>query len=143
MLKTFKTCDRWDQIVVYSQAEVEFLQREDQIDPDKIEVILFYVDPDFFNPSDVKAKSQPVDFILSQGLTKRGYPPLISAMRELPHINCDINATGIWDKHKAGYELIEPPENVHVKTDALPSPIHDNMADCRFVVIPINPNPDQ
>jgi glycosyltransferase involved in cell wall biosynthesis len=140
LLKTLRTYDRWDKIVVYSQAEAEALQREYQIEPEKIEVILNYVDTDFFKPPGENAPSASGDFILSQGLAKRDYPTLISAMRRLPHIDCYINATSAWDKHKAGYESIELPDNVHIKTFDHPSSIRDSMADCRFLVIPIDPN---
>lgn len=140
MLKTLKTYNRWDKIVVYSQAEAEALQREYQIDPGKIEVILNYVDTDFFSPPGSNGSSKAGNFILSQGLAKRDYPTLISAMRKLPHVDCYINATSAWDKHKAGYENIELPSNVHIKTFDHPSSIRDSMAESRFVVIPIYPN---
>lgn len=128
---------RWSHIVTYSQAEADTLMTELSISPDKISNILNYVDMDFFNPEGITADDNLPPFIMSQGLAKRDYPTLIRAMRQLPHITCQISAVSAWDKFKAGYEGMDIPSNVQLKSFNHPALIKSVTVQSRFVVIPL------
>lgn len=138
-LKTLKTHQRWHKIVTYSHAEAEALQRELHLESEKIHVIFSYVDADFFKPTEESNLEQGGPFIMSQGLAWRDYPTLIQAMRELPHVDCHISAKSAWDDFKAGYEGLEIPDNVLLKSYDHPSVIREILSKCRFVVIPLRP----
>jgi glycosyltransferase involved in cell wall biosynthesis len=138
-LKVLKTYQKWDKIVTYSHAEAEALQRELRLAPGKIHTILNYVDTNFFKPTEKHDPEQNDHFIMSQGLAWRDYPTLIRAMRQLPHINCHISAKSAWDDFSAGYEGLEIPENVHIKSYDHPYCIREIFSKCRFVVIPLRP----
>lgn len=139
-IKTLKTHKKWHKIVTYSHAEAEALRDELHLRPGKIRAILNYVDTDFFKPPEELPSRQNGAFIMSQGLAKRDYPTLIRAMRQLPHVECHISAVSAWDKFEAGYEGLEIPDNVLLKSYDHPSVIRDIFAKCRFVVIPLRPD---
>jgi glycosyltransferase involved in cell wall biosynthesis len=136
-IKSLNLQSRWTHIVTYSQAEADALKTELSIGPDKISSILNYVDVDFFNPNDIALDTDMPPFIMSQGLAKRDYPTLIRAMHKLPHVTCHISAVSAWDKFKAGYEDMDMPSNVQLKSFNHPSIIKNVMAQSRFVVIPL------
>lgn len=140
ILRMLRTHQKWEKIIFYSHAEAEAFRKEYQIESDKIHTILNYVDTNFFKPEVKNRLEQDGQYILSQGLTKRDYPTLIKAMRQLPHIDCYISATSAWDNHKAGYESLEIPDNIHIKSYDHPYDIRESISKCRFVVIPVQPN---
>lgn len=139
IIKTLQPHKRWDAVVAYSQAEAQALQKVFDIPSEKIHVILNYVDIDFFQPQLAAPPSQNEPFVLSQGLAKRDYPTLIAAMRQLPEIDCHISATSAWDSHKAGYESLAIPPNVHIKSYNHPYVIRESIDKCRLMVISILP----
>lgn len=139
MLKTLRTDKKWEKIVFYSHAEAKAFQEKYNSGPDKIRVIKNYVDTNFFKPIEEKDNNRNGKYILSQGLAKRDYPTLIRAMKQVPHIQCYINATSAWDKHKAGYEDLEIPKNVYIKSFDHPYAIRESISKCRIMVIPIHP----
>jgi glycosyltransferase involved in cell wall biosynthesis len=128
---------RWSHIITYSRAEADALKTELSIGPDKISSILNYVDMDFFNPNGIAVDDEAPPFIMSQGLAKRDYPTLIRAMQKLPHVTCQISAVSAWDKFKAGYEGMDIPSNVQLKSFNHPKLIKEVTVQSRFVVIPL------
>lgn len=128
---------RWTHIVTYSQAEAWALKKELSIDSYKISKILNPVDLDFFNPNGAKTDTTLPPFIMSQGLSKRDYPTLIRALQKLPHVTCQISAVSAWDKFKAGYEGMDIPSNVQLKSFNHPFLIKNVTAQSQFVVIPL------
>jgi len=136
-IKLLKLPGRWSHIVTYSQAEVDALITELSIDPDKISSILNCVDMDFFNPNGVTVDEEAPPFFMSQGLAKRDYPTLIRAMQKLPHVTCQLSAVSAWDKFKAGYEGMDIPSNVQLKSFNHPALIKNVTIQSRFVVIPL------
>lgn len=143
IIKILNSPSKWTKIVVYSRAEANALQREFGIESEKIQVIHNYVDTHFFRPSKSGQTHPDAPYILSQGLAKRDYPTLINAMQQLPHVQCHINATSAWDTFKAGYESMEIPPNVHLKTYDHPFLIRESIDECLFMVIPIKPQMGQ
>lgn len=139
LIKAVQPHNRWDAIITYSQAEAQALQEIFHIPPGKIHTILNYVDVDFFQPQYQAPNEHTRPFILSQGLAKRDYPTLIAAMRRLPEIDCQISATSAWDNYKTGYESLEIPPNVHIKSYDHPYVIRQSMEESQFMVISIYP----
>ena len=131
---------KWDKIITYSYTEAETLQRKLNLGPDVVQGIHNYVDTNFFHPMDETQQDVEHPFILSQGLANRDYPTLIRAMRTLPHVVCHISAVSAWDKFKAGYEGMDIPDNVLLKSYNHPSIIRDTMAKCRIFVITLRPD---
>ena len=137
LIKLISLRKPWAHIVTYSQAEADELQRELSMGPDKVSKIWTYADTEFFKPSgDVKVDTT-APFIMSQGLAKRDYPTLIRAMQKLPHVTCHISAVSAWDDFAAGYEGMEIPSNVVLRSYDHPSQIKEAFQRCRFVVIPL------
>jgi hypothetical protein len=108
-------------MITCSKVEAEALQAHLAIGPEKISHILNSVDLDFFTPNGIVANPEEAPFIMSQGLSKRDYPTLIRAMQKLPDVTCHISAVSAWDKFKAGYEGMDIPPNVQLKSFNHPS----------------------
>jgi glycosyltransferase involved in cell wall biosynthesis len=136
-IKMLNLPGRWSHIIAYSRAEVDALKTELSIGPEKISSILNYVDMDFFNPHGIAIDDDAPPFIMSQGLAKRDYPTLIRAMQKLPHVTCQISAVSAWDKFKAGYEGMDIPSNVQLKSFNHPKLIKEVTVQSRFIVIPL------
>lgn len=138
LIRFSKVYQRWDKIITNSYAEAEVLRYSLKIDPDQITTIHNCIDLEFYNPSIVKSSEQSNElFMMSQGLSKRDYPTLIRALWQLPHVKCHISAVSAWDKHKSGYEGLEIPDNVSMKSYDHPYQIRNALADCQFLVIPL------
>lgn len=140
LIKRLHLQQRWNHIITCSRAEAEALQAHLAIGPEKISHILNSVDVDFFTPNGFVANPEEAPFIISQGLSKRDYPTLIRAMQKLPDVTCHISAVSAWDKFKAGYEGMDIPPNVQLKSFNHPSIIKQIIAQSRFVVIPLRPD---
>jgi glycosyltransferase involved in cell wall biosynthesis len=138
-IKLLKAYKRWTKVVTYSNAEAQALQKELDLEPEKLQTILNYVDTEFFRPDPHRSTISDDTFFISQGLAKRDYPTLIHAMQGLPQIECRISAVSAWDKFAAGYEGLEIPDNVVLKAYDHPSFIRDVFEQCRFLVIPLRP----
>ncbi|HUF00676.1 MAG TPA: glycosyltransferase family 4 protein [Anaerolineales bacterium] len=136
-IKLLNLQQRWSHIITYSQAEADALMAKLSIGPEKISSCLNYVDLEFFHPSDTAPNPDETPFFMSQGLSRRDYPTLIRAMQKLPHVTCQLSAVSAWDRFKAGYEGMDIPSNVQLKSFNHPSLIKDVTAESRFVVIPL------
>jgi glycosyltransferase involved in cell wall biosynthesis len=128
---------RWSHIVTLSHAEAEALKKELSIVPEKISRVLNPLDLDFYNLNGIEVDSALPPFIMSQGLSRRDYPTLIRAMQKLPHVTCHISAVSAWDNFKAGYEGMDIPSNVQLKSFDHPLLIKNVTAQSQFVVVPL------
>ena len=138
-IKLLNLQQRWSHIITYSQAEADALMAELSISPEKISSCLNYVDLEFFHPVDTPANPEETPFFMSQGLSRRDYPTLIRAMQKLPHVTCQLSAVSAWDTFKTGYEGMDIPSNVQLKSFNHPALIKNVTAESRFVVIPLHP----
>jgi glycosyltransferase involved in cell wall biosynthesis len=137
LIKALRTPNRWDLLLPLSHAEANFMQQTFQLKPDQVQVLPAVIDTEFYRPRPKSVTENDQDYILSLGLSNRDYPTLIRALRERPHITCQISATSAWVEHKAGYENEIIPDNVKIMNYDHPNIICDAYARSRFVVIPI------
>jgi glycosyltransferase involved in cell wall biosynthesis len=137
LLKALRVPDRWDMIVVLTQAEAEALRERLHLGAARIRVINPPVDTDFFRPYEAANHTPQQDHLLSVGLSCRDYPTLINAMRKIPHVTAHIRAGSTWIHTAAGYEQATIPDTVHIKPPVSPSVLRRCYAESRFVVIPI------
>lgn len=144
LMKALRTPQRWDVMLPLSRAEAEALQKEFQLPPDRIRVQNEPVDTLFFKPLRVPADaaSEPPS-VFSIGVSKRDYPTLIRALRDLPHVPCTISATSAWDRYQSSDQQETMPDNVRFISYDHPHVIREAYARCRFVVVPLSKHTTQ
>lgn len=106
-------CDRAiDRYVVYCTAQRELLTQRLGVTEDKVVLMPFMVDTDFFSPRPAPAGRRPV--ICSAGLERRDYPTLIDALNGLD-VDVVIAAASPWSRQRNQLAGVEMPENVDVR----------------------------
>jgi glycosyltransferase involved in cell wall biosynthesis len=137
LLKALRIPDRWDTIVVLTQAEADALMERLRLGADRIRVMNPPIDTGFFQPSEGENPATQPEHILSVGLSCRDYPTLIAAMRKIPQVTAHIRAGSTWVNNAAGYEHETIPDTVHIEPAVSSNLLRDCYAASRFVVIPI------
>lgn len=138
LIRFSKVYQRWDKIITNSYSEAQALRNNLNIGPDQITTIHNCVDLEFYDPSAVKPSDESNGlFIMSQGLSKRDYPTLMSALWKLPHVKCNISAVSAWDKHRSPFKGLKIPDNVSMKSYDHPYKIRNALAECQFLVVPL------
>lgn len=129
--------NRWDVMIVLTQAEADALRKKLNLGPDRVKLLHYPVDTKFFRPPEKAVSTADQDHVQSLGLTYRDYPTLIRAMRKLPHITCHIRAGSIWVHGKTDYAGETIPDNVHMKPYVHPNVLRDRYTESRFIIVPI------
>ena len=130
-----------DRIILWSQSQKALLVEFFGISPDRVDVIPYWVDQQFWRPTVSSA-----DSICSAGNSRRDYATLIKAMRDLP-ITCHIatNAQlshengGDWSMTGGSIAAVDVPDNV-ILGPASSVELRATYARSRFVVIPLFPS---
>jgi glycosyltransferase involved in cell wall biosynthesis len=136
LIRMLQTPNRWDVLLPLSQAEARAMRDTFHLNSERVRTLPAVIDTEFYQPRPTTSPNGQ-DYILSLGLSNRDYPTLIRALRELPHVTCQISATSAWVKHKAGYEDEIISDNIQIKGYDHPNAICEAYANSRFVVIPI------
>lgn len=136
-LRALRVPSRWDVMIVLTQAEAEALQEVLHLEAERIKMLHYPVDTEFFKPHEEAVPVTEQDHVQSLGLTYRDYPTLIRAMRKLPHITCHLRVGSMWVHGKTDYESETIPDNVHIKPYVHPRVLRDRYSESRFIVIPV------
>ena len=113
LTQALRTLHRWDTALALSQAEARALQTrffaelrrienirmtgdKSHLGSDRIQALHLAIDCQFYKPTTGAEPRSGQDCILSLGVSNRDYPTLIRALRELPHVSCQISATSAW-----------------------------------------------
>ncbi len=125
---------RMDTIFVYAQSQQERAVNCLQIAPQKLVLIPFHADAEFYRPLPGVAVNP--DQICSAGLEWRDYPTLIEAVGAMPELSVKLAAASPWSKHEdetAGRTL---PPNVDARRYAY-ADLRSLYAQSSFVVVPL------
>jgi glycosyltransferase involved in cell wall biosynthesis len=126
-----------DLLVALSRAEAAAFPAALSVAPGQITCILNAVDTRFFKPSRQPLGSGPGDHLLSVGLSYRDYPTLVTALRGLPDVACQVRAASPWiQRGMIGRERLDVPANVRFESMASPRALRSAYEESRFVVVP-------
>lgn len=123
-----------DRVFVYSEYQREFARRVWGADADKVRVVPYCVDADFFRPAGPKAVRP--GHICSIGSEWRDQETLIRAMRTLPDLTLHLTAFSPWTKDARGVEQESLPPNVEARRYSYRElrALYDS---CMFSVVPV------
>jgi glycosyltransferase involved in cell wall biosynthesis len=124
-------------IVLWTSHHWDFAIRKLGIPPERLRLVPFYTDQQFFRPMVGEA-----DMICSAGREMRDYLTLIEAMKGLDircHIAVSLRAGQIYDTVKRVFEREELPSNITVGS-LPPTELRALYARSRFVVVPLLPS---
>jgi glycosyltransferase involved in cell wall biosynthesis len=96
-------------IAVHSRRQYDLAVRELGIPPERLALIPYQVDADFWRPESIPEER----LICSAGLEFRDYPTLVKAVDGLD-VNLVIGAASHWSRRKDPTQNVGLPENVHV-----------------------------
>ena len=124
-----------DTFIVYSQWQQDFIRSRWKIAPDRIALIPFMVDEDFFDPAKVKRQPASRPRICSVGLERRDYSTLLRAVEGLD-VDVVVAAASPWSKQRENVTGQHLPSNVTVRKFSQ-FELRQLYADCEFMVMPL------
>jgi glycosyltransferase involved in cell wall biosynthesis len=130
---------RWDRLIVLTKAEARALRVHLRLGRDQVVALHNWVDTQFFKQVDGSASPARSPYALSAGLSQRDYPTLAHALRQLPHVQCEVKAGSTWVQTKALHKRVALPSNLHLSGPIPPSELRSWYQASRFVVVPIRP----
>lgn len=127
---------RIDRIIIWSATQRDFAVQQLGIPASKVVLIPYLVDQEFWRPS-----GEPSDRISAVGNEMRDYATLISAMRGLDAIPCEIIASrwALTPETLAQLDQGHAPANVGVH-NASYTELREIYARSRFIVVPLYPS---
>jgi glycosyltransferase involved in cell wall biosynthesis len=123
--------DGIDAVVVHCSEQVDFAIHRLLMDPARVYLIPYQVDPDFWRPA--SAGDELV--LVSAGLERRDYSTLIDAVRDLP-VGVRVAASSHWSQNKNRLKGRRLPPNVTVGAFDYVR-LRELYRQARFVVVPI------
>jgi len=100
---------RMDRIIVHSRQQFDYATNELGILPDRLTLMPYQVDTDFWSPAPAPVSPEPL--VVSAGLEYRDYATLFRAVAGLG-VRVVIGAASPWSSH--GADDVAPPPNVEV-----------------------------
>ncbi len=125
---------RMNTIFLYADAQQKWAVHQLGIAPEKIALIPFHADADFYRPvagSDVNPNQ-----ICAAGLEWRDYPTLIDAVETMPDLKVKLAAASPWSKHENETATRILPPNVVARRYSY-SELRRLYAESAFVVVPL------
>ena len=135
LVRFLRLASQIDLLFAYSSWQRDFMQNELHFAPEKLVLTPFMVDTRFFSIEAVTP--QPRNAICSAGLEHRDYVTLIEAVRDLP-VDVVIASGSPWSRQPNFVREADLPVNVSVCT-LNHFDLRQLYADCRFVVVPLEP----
>jgi glycosyltransferase involved in cell wall biosynthesis len=107
LFRTLNVHQRIDRIALHSRAQYLFALRELGLAPDRVALVPYQVDTDFWTPRDTAQEN----LVVSVGLEHRDYPTLLRAAEGLD-ATVVIGAASSWSRHS--FAATSLPPNVRV-----------------------------
>jgi glycosyltransferase involved in cell wall biosynthesis len=126
-----------DTLFVYAETQRRFGIDSLGIREDKLRLISFHADSDFFRPLPTIA-TVPGQFC-SAGLEWRDYPSLVETARRLPDCTFKIAAASPWSKHKNELDGQQLPSNVSARRYEY-GELRDLYAESVATIVPLYEN---
>lgn len=140
LIKALAISRRWDIMLLPTHAEAEIFQARLKLSPDRLRVLPYAVDTQFYQPSEAdqfQDNSQP-DHILSLGVSHRDYPTLLKALSVLPQVFCQIRVGSMWVTSHLKFAKETLPDNVEILPYVHPHKLREIYSNARFVVVAID-----
>lgn len=128
-LRTLRAHDRIDRIAVHSRHQHEFARLELGLPAERLALIPYQVDTEFWSPTGAAEER----LIVSAGLEYRDYPTLLRATRGLD-VQVVIGAASNWSRH--GFAADALPPNARVGSFDYAA-LRDLYARAAVVVVPL------
>lgn len=125
---------RMDTIFLYAEAQQEWAVNRLGIAPEKIALIPFHADADFYRP--LAGSSVNPNQICAAGLEWRDYPTLIDAVSAMPDLQVKLAAASPWSKHENETANRPLPPNVDARRYSY-AELRRLYAESAFVVVPL------
>jgi glycosyltransferase involved in cell wall biosynthesis len=130
--------NRWDSIVLFSQAEANEFIRRMPCATSRVHVIPPAIDTHFYRPGTTPGSTGT--FAYSIGRTHRDYQTLIRAFEQLPEtLACRVCTSSLWNKGATNLERQVLPSNVSRRYCVDPVSIREEISQSRFLIAPIRP----
>lgn len=126
---------RVDELVVYSSAQRDFAIHTLKVRPDRVTLVPFMVDTDFFSPQPPPSADAP-PLVCSAGLEFRDYGTMVEAVRNLD-ARVVLAAASPWSKRRSELDGMELPSHVEVVRLDLHQ-LRQLYADASVVVMPLH-----
>ncbi len=120
-------------IALHARAQFELGTREMGIPPEKLALVPYQVDTEFWRP---QAEIKEERLICSAGLEFRDYPTLMSAVEDLD-VQVVIGAASHWSKRRNTAEAVTQPSNVTVDSFEYQA-LRNLYARSALVVVPLD-----
>ena len=133
LMRLARLANMVDRYLVYCSRQQELLHEDLEVPTDRIVLIPFMVDTDFFAPDRVLAPRRRM--ICSAGLERRDYPTLMDAVDGLD-VEVVIAAASPWSKQADSSSERALPPNVTIERLSL-FELRELYAECRLVVMPL------
>lgn len=133
LVRVARLANRVDRYLVYCTRQRELLSEGLGVSDDRIVLIPFMVDTDFFTPEQVTAPRRRM--ICSAGLERRDYPTLMDAVEGLD-VEVVIAAASPWSKQADSSSQRALPPNVAIRRLTL-FELRELYAQCQLVVMPL------
>jgi glycosyltransferase involved in cell wall biosynthesis len=134
VFKLFRLQTLIDRFVVYCTAQQRYLIDRLAVEPRRVVLTPFMVDPGFFDPAAVPAQRRRM--ICAAGLERRDYPTLMAAVADLD-VEVVIAAASPWSKWTDSSSLVAPPPNVEIRRLGFVD-LRRLYAEAQLVVMPLD-----
>jgi glycosyltransferase involved in cell wall biosynthesis len=139
LVKIFRLDRLVDRFVCYCTEHVNILRDEYGIPAEKIRMLPYYVDHEFFQPDEQPEEGQPSTLICGVGMEARDYGTLLAAIDGLD-VDVRIAAGSPWSKWQNELEGQPLPPRVEMRYHAYPE-LRDLYASAQCTVVPLYPIP--
>lgn len=132
--KVLRVQNAMDRVLVYSAFQRHYARRAWGADDEKVRLIPYSVDPDFFRPGPESAVRQGQ--ICSIGSEWRDQRTLLRAMESLPDLTLKLTAFSPWTKDARGVCADTLPDNVEARRYSYPE-LRALYETSMFSVVPV------